>query len=186
MFVLKRDDIELFDSEKNEFTTIPGEEYTFSFDLVSLDFWESKHRKRFLDNPELTTEEILDFIKIMCRDESLDVSTITQNEFDKLMKYITDTPTATVFPPRPPGSGTGRKKVFTSEIIYAHMSLAGIPYDWETKNLNKLITLINTIAELQEPPKKMSRSEAMQQQRDIILARRKEQERLNDKNRNIG
>lgn len=122
----------------------------------------------------------------MCNDESLDVSTITQNEFDKLMKYITDTPTATVFPPKPPGSGTGRKKVFTSEIIYAHMSLAGIPYDWETKNLNKLITLINTIAELQEPPKKMSRSEAMQQQRDIILARRKEQERLNDKNRNIG
>lgn len=57
------------------------------------------------------------------------------------------------------------------------MALSGIPFEWEEKNLNKLITLINTISSLQTPPEKMSRQESLEEQRRIIMERRKQSEK---------
>jgi hypothetical protein len=55
------------------------------------------------------------------------------------------------------------------------MSILNIPYEWETKNLNKLITLINTISSLQAPPEKMTREESMEEHRKLVMERRKQQ-----------
>ncbi len=176
--IIKTEDVEYWDEEKNEFVTEDGSEYTFRYTLRNLDRWETKHEKRFIDNKdEVTDEEILDFIVMMC-DQDLDVSKLSPNDFKKILEYMSHTPSATIIP-KQTGSArpvAQRKKIFTSEIIYAHMALNHIPFDWENRNLNKLIMLLNSVAALQEPPKKMTKEEAMAEQRAIIMKRRAEAE----------
>ena len=165
---------EAYDNVNNEFVTYPEKEYVFNFNLVALDKWESKHRKRLLDNKDITQKEYLDFFSCMCESEDLNVSLLTSSEYDAIRRYMDDVPTATVIPNKKKKAGD-RKTIFTSEIIYGYMSILNIPYEWEIKNLNKLIVLINTISSLQSPPEKMTREESMEEHRRLILERRKQQ-----------
>lgn len=175
---IKTEDVEYWDEDNNEFITEDGSEYTFRYTLKNLDRWETKHEKRFIDNKdEVTDEEVLDFIVTMC-DQDLDTSKLSPNDFKKILEYMRHTPSATTVP-KQTGSArpvAQRKKIFTSEIIYAHMALNHIPFEWENRNLNKLIMLLNSVAALQEPPKKMTKEEAMAEQRAIIMKRRAEAE----------
>lgn len=170
---------EAYDNVNNEFVTYPEKEYVFNFNLVALDKWESKHRKRLLDNEDITQKEYLDFFACMCESEDLNVNLLTSSEYDAIRRYMDDAPTATVIPNKKKKAGD-RKTIFTSEIIYGYMSILNIPYEWETKNLNKLIVLINTISSLQSPPEKMTREESMEEHRRLILERRKQQGVQND------
>lgn len=165
---------EAYDNVNNEFVTYPEKEYVFNFNLVALDKWESKHRKRLLDNKDITQKEYLDFFSCMCESEDLNVNLLTSSEYDAIRRYMDDVPTATVIPNKKKKAGD-RKTIFTSEIIYGYMSILNIPYEWEIKNLNKLIVLINTISSLQSPPEKMTREESMEEHRRLILERRKQQ-----------
>lgn len=173
---IKTEDIEYWDDENNEFITEEGKVYTFRYTLRNLDRWETKHEKRFIDNSDnISEEEILDFIAIMC-DQDLDISKLSQKDFNTIVEYMGHTPSATSTP-KQTGSAkpvAQRKKIFTSEIIYAHMALNSIPFDWEDRNLNKLIVLLNAVASLQEPPKKMTKAEVMAEQRSTIMKRRAE------------
>jgi hypothetical protein len=110
----------------------------------------------------------------MCDSDDLDINFLTGSEYDAIRRYMEDVPTATVIPNKKKKAGD-RKTIFTSEIIYGYMSILNIPYEWETKNLNKLIVLINTISSLQSPPEKMTREESMEEHRKVILERRKQQ-----------
>lgn len=176
MFKITLGPYEAYDNVSNEFITYPEKEYVFNFNLVALDKWESKHRKRLLDNDEITYTEYLDFFLCMCESEDLKVNLLTNLEYDAIRRYMNDIPTATVIPNRKKNAGV-RKTIFTSEIIYGYMSILNIPYEWETKNLNKLITLINTISSLQAPPEKMTREESIEEHRKLIMERRKQQEK---------
>ena len=176
MFELIFKEYEMYDRVKEEFINKPRRVHHFMFNLIALDKWESKHRKRFLDNDQITHEEYLDFFNCMCQEEDFDISLVGENEFRAIMDYIYDVPTATVIPEQKKKTGH-RKTIFTSEIIYGYMALSGIPFEWEEKNLNKLITLINTISSLQTPPEKMSRQESLEEHRRIIMERRKQQEK---------
>ena len=62
------------------------------------------------------------------------------------------------------------------------MALNHIPFEWENRNLNKLMMLLNCVGSLQEPPKKMSKAEAMEEQRKVILERRKQEELRRNQN----
>jgi hypothetical protein len=61
------------------------------------------------------------------------------------------------------------------------MALNHIPFDWENRNLNKLIMLLNCVGSLQEPPKKMTKAEIMEEQRATILRRREEERKRREK-----
>ena len=135
---------------------------------------QDKEIKRLLDNEDITQKEYLDFFACMCESEDLNVNLLTSSEYDAIRRYMDDAPTATVIPNKKKKAGD-RKTIFTSEIIYGYMSILNIPYEWETKNLNKLIVLINTISSLQSPPKKMTREESMEEHRKLIMERRKQQ-----------
>ena len=175
---IKLEDVELYDDETSTFITQPGKEVTFRYTLRNLDKWETKHEKRFIDNfDNISPEEILDFIRCIC-DEPIDLNVLTQRDYDKIIESLNHTPSATTMPNRNSSavSGFSRKKIFTSEIIYAHMALNHIPFSWEDRNLNKLIMLLNCVGSLQEPPKKMTRAEALEEQRRVIMERRRLQE----------
>lgn len=175
---IKLEDVELYDEETSTFITRPGKEVVFRYTLRNLDKWETKHEKRFIDNfDNISPEEILDFIQCIC-DESIDLNVLTQKDYDQIIEYLKHTPSATTMPNKSGSavSGFSRKKIFTSEIIYAHMALNHIPFSWEDRNLNKLIMLLNCVGSLQEPPKKMTRAEALEEQRRVIMERRRLQE----------
>lgn len=172
--IYKAEDQEHWDSDQEMFVTIPGKEYVFRYTLRNLYIWEAIHKKRFIDNPSITTEEFLDFIRVMC-DDDIDVKTLTSNDILNIQKYIENEPTATVIPSSS-GEGSsagGRKKIYTSEILYAYMYISGVDSSWEDRNLNRLLVLINTIGSLQNGPSKMSKQESMNEQKDIIMERRR-------------
>lgn len=176
---IQLDDIEYWDDLKEEFVIQEGAECTFRYTLKNLDRWESKHLKRFIDNSDdITDAEMLDFIVTMC-DDDIDPNLLSVNNYQQIVEYIKKTPSATSLP-KEKGSAKGvaqRKKVYTSEIIYAMMALNHIPFDWENRNLNKLIMLLNCVGSLQEPPKKMTKAEIMEEQRATIIRRREEERR---------
>lgn len=174
------DSLSLFDEENQRFIDRPKQKVEFRYTLKNLDEWESKHKKRFLDNKDLTDDELLDFIKIMCTDKSFDFNRLDVDQYNRIIQYVyKDVPSATVLPKSKKKSKAGqRQSVFTSEILYAHMAINGIPFEWENRNLNKLMLLINTVNSLQAPPEKMSNTEAMDEQRSIIEQRRAEEARL--------
>lgn len=174
------DALSLFDEENQRFIDRPKQKVEFRYTLKNLDEWESKHKKRFLDNKDLTDDELLDFIKIMCVDKNFDFNRLDVDQYNRIIQYVyKDVPSATVLPKSKKKSKAGqRQSVFTSEILYAHMAINGIPFEWENRNLNKLMLLINTVNSLQSPPEKMSKTESMDEQRSIIEQRRAEEARL--------
>lgn len=183
MITITIPETELYDHEKNEFIIRESIDLRFIFNLVTLDKWEAKYRKRLLDNEDITVEEYCDLFKMMCLDD-FDISLIDNDIFGQLMKYIKDIPTATIFPKRNSNKGSTRKPIYTSEIIYAYMAIVGIDLEWENRNLNKLITLINVVNDLQSPPEKMSRQEALEEHRNLILERRRMMEKkMEDKSK---
>lgn len=148
------DSLSLFDEENQRFIDRPKQKVEFRYTLKNLDEWESKHKKRFLDNKDLTDDELLDFIKIMCTDKCFDFNRLDVDQYNRIIQYVyKDVPSATVLPKSKKKSKAGqRQSVFTSEILYAHMAINGIPFEWENRNLNKLMLLINTVNSLQAPP----------------------------------
>nr|DAV57469.1 MAG TPA: hypothetical protein [Caudoviricetes sp.] len=171
------DEIEMWDDSISQFImTEPKEDITFKYTLTVLDKWETKYKKRFIDNSaNIEQHEILDFI-VMMADKPFDISRLTEANFREIVKYMEDTPSATELPKNNNSSRDKeyrRKKIFTSEIIYAMMALNHIPFDWEDRNLNKLIMLLNCVGALQEPPKKMTQAEAMEEHQAQVLRNRK-------------
>lgn len=171
------DELEMWDDSISQFIiTEPKQDVTFKYTLTVLDKWETKYRKRFIDNfKNIEEDEMLDFI-VMMADKEFDISRLTESNFNDIIKYMESTPTATELP-KTNNSSHGkeyhRKKIFTSEIIYAMMALNHIPFNWENRNLNKLIMLLNCVGSLQEPPKKMTKAEAMAEHQQQVLRNRK-------------
>lgn len=183
MITITIPETELYDNEKSEFIIRESINLRFIFNLVILDKWEAKYRKRLLDNEDITIQEYYDLFKMMCLDD-FDISLIDNDIFGQLIKYIKDTPTATVLPKRKSNKGSSRKQILTSEIIYAYMTIFGIDIEWENRNLNKLLMLINVVNDLQSPPEKMSRQEALEEHRNLILERRRMMEKkMEDKSK---
>lgn len=170
------DELEMWDDSISQFIiTEPKQDVTFKYTLTVLDKWETKYKKRFIDNSKnIEQDEILDFI-VMMADKEFNISRLTESNFKEIIKYMETIPSATELPKNNSSHGTGyhRKKIFTSEIIYAMMALNHIPFNWEDRNLNKLIMLLNCVGSLQEPPKKMTRAEAMEEHQAQVLRNRK-------------
>nr|DAR78778.1 MAG TPA: hypothetical protein [Caudoviricetes sp.] len=171
------DELEMWDDSISQFIiNEPKEDITFKYTLTVLDKWETKYKKRFIDNSaNLEQHELLDFI-VMMADKPFDISRLSEANFREILKYMEDTPSATELPKNnnsSRGKEYHRKKIFTSEIIYAMMALNHIPFDWENRNLNKLIMLLNCVGSLQEPPKKMTKAEAMAEHQQQVLRNRK-------------
>lgn len=167
--------IELWDEAKEEFVTFEGQTLALEHSLVSLSKWESKWCKPFVSKQEKTFDETIDYIKCM---------TLTQNVSDDVYKYLTpdnieeinkyiDAPmTATWFSESK--NKSGNKKPVTSELIYYWMIALNIPFECQKWHLNRLLTLIRVCNEENQLPKKMSTRDAMERNRALNAARRKQ------------
>ncbi|MCU7525655.1 MAG: hypothetical protein HF308_14350 [Ignavibacteria bacterium] len=166
--------LEYFDESTNQFITEDGGIVRFEYTLKTVYDWEFKWRKPFLKG-ELTEEESIDFYKMMALDP-VNEGFLTGETAKLLADYIKDSSTATVFSAGPEGQngyqGPSKGKIYTSEEIYALMFSAGVPLEFENRNLNRLMVILRIISTYNNPPKQMSQQDILRQNASINAQRR--------------
>ena len=109
--------LEYFNEETEEFTYYDDVKVQLEHSLVSVSKWESKWCKPFLNGKDKTMEEIIDYIKCMVVDDSIDFAVfdrLTESNLMEINDYIGRPMTATTFSNEPKSGG---REIITSEII---------------------------------------------------------------------
>lgn len=142
--------------------------------LVSVSKWESKWEKPFLDKAEKTPEEILDYVGMMIiSGHSPDLlNRLSKAQFEAIDSYMNSTQSATTF--ADVKKPTNNREKVSSELIYYWMLALNIPIECETWHLNRLFSLIKIANLKNNPPKKMSRKELMERNRQLNAQRKVE------------
>jgi hypothetical protein len=184
MFTIHIDKRELWDEEKEEFYYIPECDLTLEHSLLSVSKWESKYHKSFIDTPDKSVEETVDYIKMMVvgdmpEDENVFYA-ISKEQLVEIGKYINDPMTATVInaeDEKEIESESKGGKFTTSEEIYSWMCLQNIPFECQMWHLNRLIILIKLCAIANKPKdnkkKKMTTSDLALRRARMEAARAK-------------
>jgi hypothetical protein len=164
-----------FDDEKQEFVEVGGMEFQLEHSLVSLSKWESEFEKPFLGKGDKTSEEVLAYISYMLLTPNPPgdfLQILSKENLESINAYIDRKMTATWFSEQP---GAPRSsEVITSELIYYWLTVFQIPFECENWHLNRLFTLIRICNVKQAKPKKMSRSEVAQRNRELNAQRRQQ------------
>lgn len=168
--------MELYDEQKNEFVSTEKTILHLEHSLISISKWESKWHKPFLSSSKedrRTSEEMLDYIKCMTINKSVDPNVylaLSSDNIRSIKEYINDPMTATTITDRP--GAPLRREIITAELIYYWMVSFGIPFECEKWHINKLITLIKVCSE-KNNPKKMNNAAILAQNRELNEARKK-------------
>lgn len=164
---------ELYDDRRNKRIKIKETTLQLEHSLVSLSKWERKWKTPFLSCKDMTGEMSIDYVRCMTITQNVDPNVylfLTEENMNDVRKYIDDPMTATTFRKI---SKPGGRQVITAEIIYYWMVTLQIPFNpCEKWHLNRLLTLIRVCDEKNSPKKKMSKREAMNQQRSLNAARK--------------
>jgi hypothetical protein len=143
--------------------------------LVSLSKWEAKWEKPFLSSVEKTDEETFDYIYFMILTPNVPrdfLNLLSNDNIQEINEYINKKMTATWFSNVEEAKKSS--EAITSELIYYWMIALNVPIECENWHLNRLITLIRVCNQKNTPPKKMTRAEALAQQREMNAKRRAE------------
>lgn len=174
MITINLGTIEMYDDSKSQFVYEEGGIVRFEFTLKTVYEWESKWRKPFLKG-ELTNEELVDFYMMMALDP-MDERFLTVDVMKLLKEYIKDTQTATTFSTPPSGqngnNASPKPKIYTAEELYALMFTAGVPIEWENRNLNRLLVILKIIGTYNNPPTKMNKQDVLRQNKSLNAQRK--------------
>ena len=165
---------ELYDEAKDEFYEVKEVTLELEHSLISVSKWESKWKKPYLVEEKKTTEEVLDYIRCMTINKNVDPNVyraIPASEIKKIVDYINDPMTATVFYDASP-MPTRNSEFITSELVYFWMTAYNIPFTCEKWNFNRLMTLIRIAGEKNSEQKKMSPDEIRAQNKMLNEKRR--------------
>src|SRR5881628_1662923 len=168
MLTIRVSAAEAFDESSQEFTTQGGTTLDLEHSLASLSKWESIHEKPFLGKESKTSEEIISYVRCMSLTDDFPEELfhrLSDTNIEAIGKYIDAKMSATWFNDQPGAPGT--HEVITSELIYYWMTVFTIPFECERWHLNRLFTLIRVCNAKQAKPKKMSRSEIAQRNREL-------------------
>lgn len=181
MLTITIPDQEFYDDNSNRFVTIKGATLTLEHSLIALSKWEEKWHVPFIDNKEITNEQMLDYIRCMTISPSnVDPKVylcITKDNLDAIKTYLDDSHTATWFSDHKDAK-TGMKgqngMAITSELIYYWMTACQIPFECQKWNIKRLLTLIRICSEMNDPDKskKMSKSEIYKSNAQLNALRR--------------
>lgn len=163
--------LEHFDVSNNEFIYETAGIVRFEYSLKAIYEWEGKWKKPFLKG-ELTYTEMIDLYKFMALDE-FDIKFINDEVAKIISDYILSTNTATKFSDiNSTNTVNTNNKIHTSEEIYAMMFSAGIPLEFENRNLNRLLTILRVISVQNNPPKKMNKQEILRENANLNKQRK--------------
>ncbi len=168
---------EIYDESTSTFIPVKAAKLKFEHSLVSISKWESKWHKPFPfinNNKQMTSEEFIDFLKMMCITQNVPDETfrsLPSNALKEIVDYMDNLQTATTFK-EDNKKGNGGKFI-TSELIYCWMTQLNIWKECEKWHINRLLTLIHICSVENAPKKKMSKDELYSRQRALNQARRK-------------
>jgi len=166
---------EYFNEETETFEVVESIELELEHSLISLSKWESKFQRPFLTQDSKTTEEILSYIEAMILTPNFPggiIDKLNQQNLNEINDYIESKQSATTFGSMPERRGRG--EIITSELIYYWMVAFNIPFECERWHLNRLFSLIRICNIKNSKPKKMSRNEIAQRNRDLNARRKAE------------
>lgn len=164
---------EFYNEEEKTFETINDVHLELEHSLVSVSKWESIYEKPFLTPGVKSSEEIFDYIKAMVLTPNVDLDvlyTCSQKNLDKIQEYIDSNQSATTFGAMPERRGPG--EIITSELIYYWIVSFNIPFECQYWHLNRLFSLIRICNIKNSKPKRMSRNEIAQRNRELNAQRR--------------
>lgn len=165
---------EIFDEEKQEFSSVGDVVLELEHSLVSLSKWESEFCKPFLAKGEKTTEETIGYVKAMVLGSKIPpevFSRLTSKNFEDINEYLATSQTATWF--SEVGSPEARgSEIITSELIYYWLVAFQIPFEVETWYLNRVFTLIKICNVKNAKPRELSRAELAARNRELNRQRR--------------
>ena len=167
-------DLETYDESKSEFIIKKGQILQVEHSLVSISKWESNWNKPFLSDKPKTIEETVDYIRCMTITQnvlSYIYGQITNDNINQVSKYIALPMTATWFNHE---DNTPSKEIITSEIIYYSMIAYNIPFECQKWHLNRLLTLIRVCKKKNDKPRKMSKAEIVNRNRELNNKRRQQ------------
>lgn len=146
--------------------------------LYTISLWEEKYEKAFMKEENKSEEEMFEYVKMMIKNvEPTDelirkIFSVPENQ-DKIKKYMEAPHSATRFYDRPnEGSEGSHKETVTAELIYYWMLSYRIPLEFEHWPLRRLMTLIEVFNRKNNPPKKRSQRQIMQDNAALNAARR--------------
>lgn len=163
---------EYYNEKTSTFERVSGGRLILEHSLSSLYEWESKWKKPFMSEKPKTSDELIDYIKIMTlnRDDVDDTiyRFLTTENINQISNYMKDSMTATTVK----NNEIPSRKIVTAEVIYSWMVSLNIPFECQKWHLNRLLMLIRVCNETQKPPKKMSKAEVMRQNTALNKARK--------------
>ena len=175
MLVITIPENEIYDETRNEFVYVKAQQLRLEHSLVSLSKWESKWNKAFLSKREKTVEETIDYIRCMTITQNVNPDVyygLTSQNIADVNAYISAPMTATTFFNN--DRSNVNKETVTAELIYYWMIALNIPFECQKWHLNRLLTLIRVCNIKNSPPKKMSKSELMNRNRQLNASRLKQ------------
>lgn len=164
---------ENYDEQSSSFVKQGGTALELEHSLLSLSKWESEFEKPFLGAKKKTGEEVLGYIRCMCLTPDTPPEVfqhLSEDNLKDVNSYIDAKMTATWFSDQPGAPKTS--EVITAELIYYWMTVFSIPFECENWHINRLFTLIRICNIKQAKPKKMSRTEMAQRQRELNAQRK--------------
>lgn len=164
---------EAWDEKSNQFISIPETTICLEHSLISISKWESKWHIPFLRKDRKTIEQIIDYIRCMTvtpnvKPEIYDF--LSQENINDVLAYIEDPMTASTV--KDLGGPRRSSELVTSELIYYWMVALQIPFECQKWHINRLMMLIRICNVKNQPGKKMSKRNAMQQNAALNTARR--------------
>lgn len=176
MLVITVQGVEGWDEQKEEFVPAkPPVCLQLEHSLISLAKWESKWEKPFLSKEQKTVEETIDYIRCMTLNSNVPADVydrLSAQNFRDVNAYIDAKRSATTI--REEQKGHRGTEIVTSELIYYWMVALQIPFECQKWHLNRLLTLIRVCDIKNQPNKKMSKNEIMNQNAALNAARRKQ------------
>lgn len=168
---------QLWDPVKEKFLKVKETKLTLEHSLVSLQKWEAKWKVPFLNNRQMTEDQLRYYVKCMTITQNVDplvYYALTQENYNAIIAYMEDPMSATTINEKniPRGKGGSGQKVITAEMIYYWMTALNIPPEYRKWHLNQLMTLIKVASIEQQPPKQMSKRDIMSQNKSLNAARR--------------
>ena len=167
-------EMEIYDEEHNRFINIKEQKLVLEHSLVSISKWESKWKKPFIHQTELSMEELRDYVRCMTLTQNVNpnvYSALTAPMLNDIVAYMNEQQTATWF-----SNSTDNKQkngeVITSELVYYWMTAANIPKECEKWHFSRLMTLIRIAGEKNQPPKKMKKNDIYKQNHALNAMRR--------------
>lgn len=166
-FVTVDDDLNVISS--------PGYVLKIEHSLLSISEWESKWKKPFFEQKQYTYDEFVSYVKFMTvnKDEVPDhaYECLTMDNTKEIQAYMNEKPSATII--KRTEKPKQQKRFLTSELIYAWMAQARVPYSAETMNIWRLLNIIEIISIENQPKKKVSKADTLNKYRAMNKARRK-------------